>query len=147
MFNASPTEDQNFFSRFVSRMWLLPQNSCRAAYKHLLIFPHRNIPRRHLCSCTQGTCSNTNFSRLAESTAERKHGATLHKGSALKPTVCELAMTFEGRCQRRLHVRQRLSIAADRHSREFFFLVRPTFNLPAHIRRRILEALSKLFTK
>ena len=69
------------------------------------------------------------------------------KVSALKPTVCELAMTFESGCQRRLHVRERLSIVAERHSREFFSLVFPTFKLSVHIRRRILEALSKLFTK
>lgn len=87
------------------------------------------------------------FSRLTESTAERKHGATLHEGSALKPTVCELTMTFESGCQIRLRVRQRLSIVAERRYREFFSLVCPTFTLSVHIRRRILETLSKLFTK
>jgi hypothetical protein len=89
-FNASPTEGQNcfFFSRFLSCMWLLPQNSCRVACKHLLSFLYRNLPSCNLCSCTAGTGRYTDFSSLVDSTAERKHGASLHRQRKCSQADC-----------------------------------------------------------
>lgn len=143
MFNASLAESQNFFfPRFVSRMWLLPQNPCLAACKHLLIFPHRNISGRHLCSCRQGTRSNTNFSRLAEITADRKHGATLHRQRKCSQAECLRACHDLWEWLSKAVTRERAPVDSswEKLSRVFLPLC-PIFKLSVYIRLRILEAL------
>jgi hypothetical protein len=109
-----------FFSVFIMHAPAVPNVRTKLVQTYKLhdFFSRPHLPRRHVCSATR---SYTDSPGLAEIAAERTRGAGLHGqrkcSHADRPQV---TVTLRFGSRTRLHVRERLSRAAERDTCEFY---------------------------